>query len=754
MGRGQGLSKKPTGGPRISTVPRFATSFIGRASEQAELRRLAARHRLVTLTGPGGVGKTRLAAEAASGLIGRFPNGFWWLDVATINEPDMVVPVLAGLLGISAKSAREPQESIADLLAEKRTLLVLDNCEHLAAACAAIASRMLASCPGLLLLATSREPLAIAGEVVYPVPPLLGDEAVRLFVARARARRPGFEAVGRGREDVETLCRRLDDMPLAIELAAARVGTLSPPEMLARLERRFELLAGALRDVPERQRSLRATVEWSYRLLSDRERRLLNRLSVFAGSFDLATAEELEGDGVLDGLASLVDRSILTAETAGHGTRFRLLETIREYGLERLAEENAVAETRDRHLRHWVNAVEAAYNERLANGSDRALVMVDENIDNLRGALEHAHATQPGLGLRLAGAMRDNWARRRPVEGQAWLSRLLTAYPKQDRYLGRALLALGHIAMLQQENSDAIRTLNRSREVCAQEGDRVGEAWATYYLGLTETLAGNAEEAQRHLDTALELHSQLGTPFGLHQVQATMGQLLVVTETHLDDARRLLEEVLAAASRLGNRWNATNDHRWLGMLEIRLRNWPEAEAHFREAARGFTEFEDHSGLATALIGLARASVQRDPRRAVTLAAAGTATRERISGRLARVWREQVEATQAAAVAAIGSRAAEAAWEEGRRLAPHEAAELAEGKAPTRRVQGGLSRRELEIAELIAQGLTNRAAAERLHTSERTVEGHILHILNKLGLENRTQVATWVVDRSRTGSRTG
>ena len=744
---------KKTGSLGHHNLPRFATSFIGRVRERGEVSRLASRAKLITLVGPGGAGKTRLVAEVARTAVDRFPDGLWWLDAAAIKEPQMVVPVLSGLLGVSSGPDVTPTEAIADFLVRRRALLVLDNCEHLLAACADLASTLLEVCRQLHMLVTSREPLAVAGEVVYPLPALENEEGVRLFIERARARLPGFEAVGRARDEIATLCLRLDGVPLAIELAAARVSVMTPSEMLTRLDRRFDLLASTVRDVPERQRTLRATIEWSYGLLEDADRRLLNRLSVFAGSFDLETAEQLEGKSALDGVSRLIEKSMVVTEPTARGTRYRLLESIRDYGRERLAEEGVLAEGRDRHLAHWLAAAEAEYDQHMVNGSERLLGMQMDELDNLRAALEYAQATDPARGLRLAATMRDLWARRHTTEGRVWLERLLPLYPYRDSYLGRALLAVGILAIVQASYDRALAALQESRDVCAEANDLDGQAWATHMLGLTEMYANNEPAAQRHLEEALELHSRVGSPYGLNEIRATMGHLLVVSGRRLEDGRRLLKAALKGAEALGNPLNVGYAHLFLGLLEIRLRNWPEAEKHCRIAVGEFAAVSAPVLLAMTLYCLARAKVRRDPGGAMALAAAATEMGERVGWRFQGHWLEQLEHTRTEAVSRISKPAAEEAWARGRELTLQETIELAQGATPARRPPGRLSRREVEVAELIAQGLSNRAAAERLHLSERTVEGHVLHILNKLGLSNRTQVATWLREKSSTRSST-
>jgi DNA-binding CsgD family transcriptional regulator len=397
--------------------------------------------------------------------------------------------------------------------------------------------------------------------------------------------------------------------------------------------------------------------------------------------------------------------------------------------------------------------VETAYEERMSNGSDRLLLMLADNIDNLRESLTYALRTRPEDALRLAAAMREEWVRRNPSEGRLWLDRLMPRYRHRDRYLGRALLAVGHIAMVKQADGEAQLAFEQSRDVCSGASDAAGEAWAIFFMGAAGTLASD-DAAQRHLEQALELQQRLSCAYGVLQARATMGQLLVIRGQRLDEGQRLLEDVLATAEGLGNRWSAGHAHVFLGLLGLRLRDWNEAEPHFHSAVREFTVINDQVMLAAAACGLARASVRKNARYALTLAAAASEVHVRLGSRFAPVWSTLQEETRAEATGAIGRSAAGASWERGRRLTIAEVAEAIESRHAVGRPPGGLTRRELEVAELVARGLSNRAMAERLHVSERTAEGHVLHILNKLGLSNRTQVATWLQRESSTETRTG
>jgi predicted ATPase/DNA-binding NarL/FixJ family response regulator len=687
--------------------------------------------------------------EAARTWMTRFPDGIWWIDMTAVREAEMFERFVADQFGFRERADDQLMTGIATLLLDKRTLLVFDNCEHLVAACAELVTGLLNACRSVRVITTSREPLGIAGETVYPLPPLQPDEASRLFIERAAARNPEFEAFGQIRADVMTLCHRLDDLPLAVELAAARVSMMSPGEMVNHLNRRFELLTSSSRDIPERHRTLLAAVEWSYHLLDKGDQDLLSTLAVFSGSFDLSTAEAIAGSVALPGIARLIDKSLVVAMSTARGTRYRLLEAIRDYGLGRLEPAGKLVDVRDRLLGHFLKTVEAAYEERMSSGSDRLLLMLADDIDNLRGALEHAQATRPEDGMRLAGAMREEWVRRNPSEGRLWLQRLIPIYPRRDRHLGRALLAVGHIAMVQQDYTVASAALEESRNICSDVGDAAGEAWAIFFLGAAETLADERTSAQHHLEQALELQQRTSGSYGVLQARATMGQLLAINGERLEEGRRMLDEVLASAEKVGNRWSAGHAETFIGLTELRRRDSTAAEEHFRAAVREFTSVNDQVMLAAALCGLARALVRKDARRAATLASAAAEVHARRGTRFARVWADLLDETRSAAVARLGRTAAQEAWAQGQRLTITEAFEAAEGRAPSRPA-GGLSRRELEVAELVAKGLSNRAMAERLHISERTVEGHVMHILNKLGLTNRTQVASWLHEKTRTG----
>ena len=730
----------------IAPLPRWLTSLVGRAGELAGLRRVVAGSRLVTVTGPGGVGKTRLAVDVAAGLAGRFPAGVWFADLAAVSSAGHVAPALAGVLAAGDTGGRPPLDAIAARLAGASALLVLDNCEHLIEESARVARVLVDRCPGLTVLATSREPLLVSGEVVFPLAPLPEDEAVRLFTERARDRSPGFDASA-SPAVIRRICSRLDGLPLAIELAAARVTLLGADEIEDRLARRFELLAGGRRDSPPRHQGLGALVEWSYQLLGEDERRLFCSLSVMTGGFDLAAAEALGGEGSFGLLSRLADKSMVTVMPGPGGTRYRLLETLRYFGLERLAATGEADAVRERHFAYFAAMAESAYDDRMMTGSDTGLARLSRDLDNLRAALGWAEAADPAAALRLAGAMREVWARHGVAEGRSWLGRLIAGYPGPDRWLGRALLALGHLAMRQMDHDSAQRAFEHSHAVCAGAGDLPGRAWAAYYCGVAAILGGGYSSAWPWLEEGSRLFTSCGNRFGLCRVAGSTGQLLVVSGGDRAEARRLLEEELAIADQLGELWSGGHAHVFLAALDLRAGRAAEAARHAASAAGQFTAGQDLVMISIALAFLARAVAARDPRRAVRLASAASAIQARIGSQLNEVPRAAIEQTRDIARRAVGAEAVDRAWAEGQRLSWAEAIAAAQGRPSRRTPPGGLTARERQVAELVADGLANRAVASRLHLSERTVENHVLHACTKLGLANRTQLGRWIQERN-------
>jgi predicted ATPase/transcriptional regulator with XRE-family HTH domain len=480
-------------GPR-SDLPVQPTSFIGREREQAEVVALLGRVRLLTLTGSGGVGKTRLALVVAGDLVDQYPAGVWLVELAALAEPGLVPGTAAQILGVREEVGRPLTASIADHLKEKRLLLVLDNCEHLVAACAALASALLRTCPHLHILATSREALEVAGEHRYRVPSLpvpdlthlppperlVESAAVALFLARAQERRADFALTAQNAQAVAQVCVRLDGIPLAMELAAARVDSLSVEGIAARLDNRFRLLTGGARDALPRQRTLRATLDWSYDLLSEPEQALLDRLAVFAGGWTLAAAEAVcvgegvEGWEVLDLLGSLVNKSLVQTEEAGGEVRYELLETVRQYGQERLAVAGGAAAVRDRHLAWCLALAEKAAPHLTGPEQGGWLTRLETEHDNLRAALVSARETGADeLGLRLAAALSHFWyIRSYCSEGRGWLEAALarggSAWPTAR---ARALNGAGNLARQQGDN--------RGRWPCTRKPWRCSEPWKT-----------------------------------------------------------------------------------------------------------------------------------------------------------------------------------------------------------------------------------------------------------------------------------
>ncbi len=416
-----------------SNLPARLTSFIGRNKEMEQLRAILVENRLATLTGAGGAGKTRLAVELAAQLSSEFPEGVWYVDLAPITHPDVVPVSAARALGLPDQPGRSAIETLGRFIGDRRMLIVLDNCEHLLDACALLIGALLRDCSAVTLLTTSREPIAVEGEVTCRVPSLSAEgDALELFADRARKVRPDFVLTEDNRAVVKEICLRLDGMPLAIELAAARVRALSPDEIVASLHDRFRLLTGGSRTAVRRQQTLRASVDWSHALLTEPERILFRRLAAFMGGFDLDAAQAVGGSGeveryqVLDELTLLVDKSLVVAEDTGHSTRYRLLETVRQYALEKLSESGEADDVRRRHRDHY-HSIAAFLDDPAHAGEEWRLEQAEIEIDNCRAAFTWSRdISDVDSTLMLASSLQPLWLKRGRIrEGLKWLDTAL-----------------------------------------------------------------------------------------------------------------------------------------------------------------------------------------------------------------------------------------------------------------------------------------------------------------------------------------
>jgi predicted ATPase/class 3 adenylate cyclase/DNA-binding CsgD family transcriptional regulator len=414
-------------------LPVQLTSFIGRGAEIQDVRQTILANRLVTLTGAGGAGKTRLAIQVAAQMAADFDDGVWYVDLAPITDPDLVPVAMTDALGLAVQPARSTSDTLIRFVAERRMLVLLDNCEHVLDASAALSAALLSACPGLTLLTTSREPIGVAGEVTWQVPSLsLDDEAVELFVERARRVRSSFTSTDDNLDTVKEICRRLDGMPLAIELAAARVRALTLDEIVDSLHDRFRLLTGGRRTVVRRQQTLHASVDWSHALLTESERVLFRRLAPFMGGFDLAAARAVGGGTdveryqVLDQLSLLVDKSLVVADDSGGRMRYRLLETVRQYALEKLGESGEADTVRARH-RDYYTAMAAQLDAPAASGHQRRVEQTEIEIDNLRAAFTWSRENRDfDLALQISSSLQPLWLTRgRLREGLSWIDAAL-----------------------------------------------------------------------------------------------------------------------------------------------------------------------------------------------------------------------------------------------------------------------------------------------------------------------------------------
>lgn len=723
-------------------LPVALTSLIGRSRELDDVGETLRRTRLVTLTGPGGTGKTRLVVELARRQTGRHADGVWFVDL-TAADLDPAAEV-ARTLDIGARSSATPTESLRRYLADRDTLLVLDNCEHVIDACAELAAAVLTACADVRILATSREPLGVSGETVWRLDPLGEQDAQRLFVERARQRRPEFIPTEEMDATIAALCARVDHLPLAIELAAARIGMMSPAEILAGLDAHLDMLSGGSRTSPARHRTVRAAVEWSHALLDPGEQRAFRSLAVFVGGFDAQAAIAVAEGLTLDRLARLVDKSIVTVVESQRGnTRYRLLELVREFAHERLVEAGELDEARERHLRHF-----SVLDDLVLDGwpSTRAVELLDEREDdyaNLLAALQWAAASDPCTGARLLFAKRDLFLLLGQGDGLRIAQLLLKRCPARDRYRAELLVTTGLLAMLVADIPLARRTHQEARELSAELDEPRIEGWACFFHGLAATLGGAFLDARPDLQAARTLLQRSGVRIGEAHAIATLGLTYGMSGEHLR-GQELLQQALGMQVAEDYDWGQAQAHLYLAITIDAGEGDPRhAGSHYRQAIAHLRPYRDVSLLSVALVGLAGALRHRDAARALTIVAAATTIRTRIGGDFAPVFRTIAEEVRTACEAALGPDA-QRTWAVGSRLDIDDAIALAYGTdgSPRAAAPAGLSTRELEVIDLVSTGRSNKAIAAELHLSVRTIESHVRHALAKIGLDNRTQLAAW------------
>lgn len=603
-----------------NNLPTQLTTFVGRRTELVELTRLLASHRLITLTGPGGIGKTRLALQTAGQQVPLHPDGAWLAELAAVESPAMLPQAVAEALGLETEPGSISVESLATRLQQRQMLLILDNCEHLAEACSRLATALLRACPGVRVLATSRHRLGSPGEILWAVPPLLlpqpGEqtaaeiqqaEAARLFLDRAQARIPGFRLTDEDARALMRVCYRLDGIPLALELAAARIRLLSLQEMATRLDDRFRILTGGDSPAPRHQ-TLRAAIDWSHDLLSPGERGVWRRLSVFVGGATLAAVEAVcPGDSVmalelLDLLTSLVDKSIVTTDQVDGETRFRLLETIRQYGLERLNESGEAESQRTRH-RDWYLAWAEQTNAAVASGENLAtwLRRLEREHDNLLAALhwcrQRGDATE---GLRLAVALARFWdVRGKWAEGLTWLRPALEAREVDPPLRARALNAAGALARHLGEYDLSKRCLQEAIELARSAGDSLGLARALNSLGAAYLELDMAEAAKPLYLESLTYFRHLE----LRGAQAVVLNNLGNVSTRLSDfqgAVHYYEESRQISEEMGDQANLALAFNNLGYAALCLGDHARAEAHLDQSLLTYRRLGDESGQALAL----------------------------------------------------------------------------------------------------------------------------------------------------------
>jgi non-specific serine/threonine protein kinase len=749
------------------SLPKPLTSFIGRERELSQAKRLLEGSYLVTLTGPGGSGKTRLGIALAAEVAADYPDGVYFVPLAPVRDPGLVPSTIAQSIGLQDARDRPLIEHLVSQLRVRQLLVVLDNFEHLLAA-APVVTRLLRETSALRILVTSRSSLRVSGEQECPVPPLAvpdpgvrptaaglaACESVRLFAERTAAALPGFTLDDDNAPAIADIARRLDGLPLAIELAAARVKLLPPQAILPRLEHSLRLLTGGGRDLPDRQQTLRATIAWSYDLLTEGARRLLATCSVFAGGASLEVIETVcdaavdIGLPVLDGLQELLDQSLLrqVRRTGPPSPRYAMLETIREYAAERLAAMPEAERVRGAHAAAFLALVEADGRPHAGLARKEWLERVDAEHNNIRAALGWYRQHDPPAALRLAAAMSAFWSLRgHHTEGRQHLSGLLDLVHDNSKRHVSALSGAAWLAIDQGDYDHADELLAESIELSHAFGDTVGEGIATVYLGRCKMSRLRITEGVPDVARAVALANEAGDRPAIAFTTFYSGLVALLTG-QLEAACDLFARCAAMAAELGLAPLSARARQMLGYPLLDLGELSAARTALAEGVPVSMEIGDRWVVQIGLSGFAGLAVKTGrPLLALRLAGAADAYRDANKFSMPVPMEHIVDRWLAPARAKAG-RAAGRLLAEGRRLSPEEAVGLilanAPDDTPPRGPRQALTRREAEIAALAARGLTNRNIAARLFLSVRTVEVHVDHILTKLGFRTRTQLAAW------------
>ena len=771
-------STTPTGSAQ-GALPAELTSFVGRRRELRETRMLLTASRMLTLTGVGGVGKTRLALRMAAEVRRSFPDGVWFVRLASLRDPTLLPHTIANALELRQVSA-DPATDLATYLADRQLLVVLDNCEHLTEAVAMLASKLLAASPGLRILATSRHVLGVEGEQILTVPPLgtpdvrvpaaevTTYDSVALFLDRASAVAPDFEFNETNRAVVVELCRKLDGIPLAIELAAVWLRILTPTQILDRLEDRFQLLAADRPALAARQQTLDATVGWSYDLCSPAEQLLWARLSVFSGGFDLDAAENvcsgegIDRDEVLDLVASLVNKSIIVRHLATDDSTawYEILEIVRQYGEARLAEAGEVRTWRVRHRDHYRTLAERYEAENFGPQQMEWFLRLRRESGNLSAALELC-LEEPGgavAALEIASNLRIFWFAGFLREGYLYLVRALEMATEPTRLRAHALWAASYLALFAGDFERNATMIDECEQISAGLDDALLEARIKKCRGHAALYQGG--------DTprALDLLEQARREF--REVGDALGEfdtLILLTTWAFFSGDDRLDEFSQAALSLADAHGAMSSKAYglwaVGIARWRAGDYPDATRFLLESVRLFESVHDLTGISFGVQALSwcAAFAAPDERAARLLGASraiwrasGATVDETIAYR--RLNQSAEDAVRTALAPAVFAKA----FEEGAAYPLDQAVSFAltgspapddstEGSRPGLCESAGLTRREAEIAGLLAEGLSNKEIAGRLVISQRTVETHVDHILGKLAMTSRMQVASWVAE---------